>query len=1121
MTAKSLPFSVDDLASVSAIELPPHLTEKKTGHIQITWASRLAVRSSCEIIQHRVNSKDEQLKSVDVRLPDGAVVRIAMSAITTPATHALLEASDWMISNHCLVPVGKTRWRQLIPSDATLDAGIRANVKDSWGDGIQFGIHTAERKGEGLRLPQSGALHAIAAHWSIKRTPALVIMPTGTGKTDTMIAAMVMRAPRRTLVLVPSDVLRLQLSEKFQTLGVLRVARVLSERSLNPVVGIPLSSDVFSEGIDDLKLCNVVVSTVAMIDRTPEHVLAELSRLFDVVFVDEVHHAPARSWRRILDNLQDCSLVGFSATPFREDAKRIPGTIIYNFPLRLAQKLGYFRRLSLKLIDEPDLVKSHLIIAQAAVAQLREDDESGFRHVILARTSTKTHAEKLLSEVYGPNFNDLNPVAIHSTTPGKNNILENIRKGYHRIIICVDMFGEGFDMPSLKIAALHAIHKSLAITLQFTGRFTRSAISVGEATIVANLANEQLSPAVEELYAESADWQELLPRLSEMAIGNELKAAEFESTAKVQDLPESSLFELFSLRPSLSAVFFRASSFAATAVAKALPKDAYLHAQWVSEQNDLVICITRSRRDISWASSKGASDEIGELWLIAFDPDKELLYVNVSSRSSLQAEFAKRITNHSAKLIRGENMFRALGKMKRLTLYNVGLYGRGRLRFRMFTGRDVAEQITLANQANNAKSNLFGSGYEEGVRKTIGVSHKGRAWSLDATNIPAWREWCDLVASQITDDKIKTNDFLKHTLSPKVVKALPNLEILAVMEPDAWLSDHGISAQVAVTETQMASCRDLYVSAFERRREALVVRLAHDESTAVELQLNWGPTEEEQRFAILSGPQSILVDGSAIPWSDYLLDNPFTVLFIDGSELQGGVHLQRADGEAILFDTAHAQAFRWGDTPFHVESKWKAGARRENSIQGRWIERLLEEKSDIIFDDDDANECADIVEISSNEFEIVCRLYHCKYSTGNMPGLRVEDVQVVCAQATRSAKWADSPDSLFAHLQLREAPERRGGRPTRFERGSLRQLSALKRLAPKRRFSLHIYVVQPGLSINRIDRNISLVLGASDNFIHELTGYPLMVIGGLHPNERLRIEGETAGPSPLQDAFQH
>ena len=48
------------------------------------------------------------------------------------------------------------------------------------------------------------------------------------------------------------------------------------------------------------------------------------------------------------------------------------------------------------------------------------------------------------------------------------------------------MFGEGFNLPNLKIAAIHSPHKSLAITLQFIGRFARTGqTDIGGATFLA------------------------------------------------------------------------------------------------------------------------------------------------------------------------------------------------------------------------------------------------------------------------------------------------------------------------------------------------------------------------------------------------------------------------------------------------------------------------------------------------------------------------------------------------------------------------------------------------------------------------------------------------------------
>jgi hypothetical protein len=36
-------------------------------------------------------------------------------------------------------------------------------------------------------------------------------------------------------------------------------------------------------------------------------------------------------------------------------------------------------------------------------------------------------------------------------------------------VVCVDMLGEGFDLPELKIAAFHDIRKSLAVTCNLKG----------------------------------------------------------------------------------------------------------------------------------------------------------------------------------------------------------------------------------------------------------------------------------------------------------------------------------------------------------------------------------------------------------------------------------------------------------------------------------------------------------------------------------------------------------------------------------------------------------------------------------------------------------------------------
>src|SRR5262249_34630419 len=132
-------------------------------------------------------------------------------------------------------------------------------------------------------------------------------------------------------------------------------------------------------------------------------------------------------------------------------------------------------------------------------------------------------------------------------------LLERLRSRASRILVCVDMFGEGFDFPELKIAALHDRHKSLAITLQFIGRFTREKQGLGEATAIANIADDAMSNALRNLYAEDADWNFLLTMLSQGATERARRRTEtiegFTGT-----LPEIPLQTLF---PRMSSVVYR------------------------------------------------------------------------------------------------------------------------------------------------------------------------------------------------------------------------------------------------------------------------------------------------------------------------------------------------------------------------------------------------------------------------------------------------------------------------------------------------------------------------------------------------------------------------------------
>ncbi len=71
----------------------------------------------------------------------------------------------------------------------------------------------------GLRTPQVGAIHATKAHWSVSFKPATLVLPTGTGKTETMLSLLVSERIEKLLIVVPTDQLRTQTAQKFISLA--------------------------------------------------------------------------------------------------------------------------------------------------------------------------------------------------------------------------------------------------------------------------------------------------------------------------------------------------------------------------------------------------------------------------------------------------------------------------------------------------------------------------------------------------------------------------------------------------------------------------------------------------------------------------------------------------------------------------------------------------------------------------------------------------------------------------------------------------------------------------------------------------------------------------------------
>ncbi|WP_377829306.1 hypothetical protein ACFKHW_04325 [Bradyrhizobium lupini] len=120
------------------------------------------------------------------------------------------------------------------------------------------------------------------------------------------------------------------------------------------------------------------------------------------------------------------------------------------------------------------------------------------------------------------------------------------------------VLGEGFDMPRLKVAAVHSPHRSLAVTLQFIGRFARTAGErLGEATFLATASGVKVE--AEKLYSAGAIWADIIPNLSAARVQREVEAREFIETFErdVGTIPDLSDMSLYSLSPYAHVKIYR------------------------------------------------------------------------------------------------------------------------------------------------------------------------------------------------------------------------------------------------------------------------------------------------------------------------------------------------------------------------------------------------------------------------------------------------------------------------------------------------------------------------------------------------------------------------------------
>jgi superfamily II DNA or RNA helicase/SOS-response transcriptional repressor LexA len=331
------------------------------------------------------------------------------------------------------------------------------------------------------------------------RKRALVVLPTGLGKTwlaafdHAQLHDEMGRGVPRLLFLAHRRELLRQAAESYR-----RLARA---RNLRARVSWFLEEDSDLSG-------ELVFASVAKAARQ-----AHLARLagerFDYVVVDEVHHAAADSYRRILRVLEPGFLLGLTATPDRADQADILGLFddfeAYRADVGRGIELGRlvpFRYFGVK--DEVDYDNipwrnrrfdpKELEAAAQTEARMRTLDRAWDAHAgkrTLVFCCSIAHATFVREWLRGRGLR-ANAIFSGEGADDRDGSLRALSAGELDAVCSVDVLNEGVDLPDVDRVVMLRPTESSVVFLQQLGRGLRAADDKPHLTVIDFVGNHRI-----------------------------------------------------------------------------------------------------------------------------------------------------------------------------------------------------------------------------------------------------------------------------------------------------------------------------------------------------------------------------------------------------------------------------------------------------------------------------------------------------------------------------------------------------------------------------------------------------------------------------------------------------
>ncbi|WP_114571248.1 DEAD/DEAH box helicase family protein [Exiguobacterium flavidum] len=333
---------------------------------------------------------------------------------------------------------------------------------------------------------QEAALEALRETLEEGRKRALVVLATGLGKT--YLSAFLARDFGRVLFLAHRREILEQADRSFR--------KVEPSWQTSFYIGAERTVD------EGTKAVFGSVQTLAQ----RQHLERFPSDYFDLIVVDEFHHAAAASYRRVIDHFTPRFLLGLTATPDRMDGADVyaicDNNVAYQMHFTAAIEEGFlapFHYFGIyDLIDYKQIRRigrrydatqlEHAQIDQQVTENIYEAWHEHRQTKTIAFCSSVRQAEYLAEHFTRKGHES---VALTGKTLNRHVLIDQFENGSLDIVFTVDLFNEGVDIPKTDTLLFCRPTESIAVYVQQIGRGLRLASGKTHCVIIDLIGNYQ------------------------------------------------------------------------------------------------------------------------------------------------------------------------------------------------------------------------------------------------------------------------------------------------------------------------------------------------------------------------------------------------------------------------------------------------------------------------------------------------------------------------------------------------------------------------------------------------------------------------------------------------------